>query len=135
MLACVFSVVVVIFVLVFSRESLTTVGGRFMDALMRHDTVALTKMSMMKGLTDEQIQKEWDESVNVAAKYYMFAYHIDGASQSGDTLGSIRMKVIKDIDHPGSYDENFELPMVKVGDAWKVDVRSISHEMFPGLPR
>ena len=43
--------------------------------------------------------------------------------------------MIHDADHPGAYEELYELPMVKVGDDWKVDVRGISREFYPGLPR
>ncbi len=34
-----------------------------------------------------------------------------------------------------SYDEKFELPMIKQEGKWLVDVRGINREMFPALPR
>jgi len=135
MLASIFSVVLVTLILIFSRESLSTVGARFMDALERHDVNKLTAMSMMNGKTEDQIRKEWDYTVNTAGRYYQFAYSVEGGTQSGPNLGSVKIRIIKDIDKPGSYDELVELPMVRVNDDWKVDVRSMSHELFPGLPR
>ena len=60
MLASIFSVVLVTLILIFSRESLSTVGARFMDALERHDVNKLTALSMMNGKTEDQIRKEWD---------------------------------------------------------------------------
>ena len=135
MLASIVSVVFITAILLFSKESVSSVGTRFLDALERHDVDTLTKMSMMSGTSPEQIHKEWDQCVNHAGKYYTFAYHVEGASQSGDNLGSVRFRLIKDADRPGAYDEAVELPMVKVDGEWKVDVRSMSHELFPGLPR
>ncbi len=135
MLASILSVIVVIGIVLFSKESVASVGGRFMDALQRHDVDQLTKLSMMSNLNEEQIHKEWDHCVNVAGKYYIFAYHIEGANQATPTSGSVKVRMIKDADRPGSYDELIEIPVVKEKDDWKVDVRGLSHELFPGLPR
>jgi hypothetical protein len=106
-----------------------------MMALSTKDVDTLTKMSMMPGETDEQIRKQWDFTVNVAEKYYRCGWHIEGAAQPSPTTASVKLKVIHDADHPGSYDELYELPMVKVGEDWKVDVRGMSREFYPGLPR
>ncbi len=106
-----------------------------MVALQSHNIDQLSKMSMMSGLTDEQIRKKWDFTLNQAEKYYVFFYHIEGGSQSSDTTGSVKVRMIHDADKPGSYDELCELPMVKVKDAWKVDVRGMSRDFMPGLPR
>jgi len=135
MLLCLVSAVLVGGILLFVKEGVATTGGRFLNALERHDVDELTKLSSMSGLTEEQIHKKWEQTVNVAGRYYLFAYHIEGASQASENSASVRFRIIKDMDKPAAYDEAVELPMVKVGNEWKVDVRSISHELYPGLPR
>jgi len=134
-LGSLFCVIVVSALLLFSRESPSAAGDRFMAALINHDVDGLTKMSMMKGASEDDIRKQWDFSVNTAEKYYRFAYRIAGAAQSSDTTASVKVFVAKDADHPGAYEELMEVPLVKVNDEWKVDVRALSRDFFPCLPR
>lgn len=129
------SVVVVVVLLLFSRETPTVAGTRFMVALESHDVDTLTKMSMMKGLSTEEIRKKWDFTVNKAERYYRFAWHIDGATQSSEKTASVRVKMVRDADHPAAYEESQELPMVLDNGEWKVDVRAISREFFNCLPQ
>lgn len=133
-----FGAIVVIFfgaVIFFSRESLTTVGNRFMTALQWGDVDTLTEMSDPGTSSKDEIRKEWDFAVHSAGRYYNFAYRVDSAVQNDDKSASVRLKVMRNVTNPGSYEENFQLPLVKVGNEWKVDIRGISREMYPGLPR
>ena len=134
-LAFLASVIVVIAILTFSRESPTAAGEKFMFALITHDVDTLTKLSNIPGESDDQIRKEWDTACNVAGKYYVFDYKINGGSQPDDKNAAVRMQVIKDANKPGAYEENFQLPMVNVNGQWKVDVRGTSHDFFPAFPR
>ena len=135
LLASIVSVVVVAGILIFSRESMSSVGQRFIEALYAKDVDTLTKMTMMSETPTESIHKQWDHAVNVAGKYYMFAYKIEGATQSGPNSGSVKIQIVKDVDKPTAFPEHVEIPMVKVGDEWKVDIRNMDHELYPGLPR
>jgi len=128
-------VVLTIVLLLMSRETPAIAGTRFMVALESHDVDTLTKMSMMNGASEESIHKQWDFCVNTAEKYYRFIWHVTGASQANATTASVKIQMVKDADHPGSYEETMELPMVKVGDDWKVDVRGLSRDFFNCLPR
>ena len=134
-LASFFSVIVIVGLLLISKESPASVGTRFMAALDAHDVDTLSKLTMMKGASDENIRKQWDFTVNTAEKYYRFGYHIEGATQADANTASVKVRMIKDADHPGAYDELFELPMVKVSDQWKVDVRALSRDFYNCLPR
>lgn len=118
-----------------AQESVTTVGSKFMDALARGDVDRLTEMSYMSDLPKEEIRKRWEFAVHTAAPYYRFTWAIAGATETADGGGSIRLKVTRNIDAGGGYEENFQLPLVKTKEGWKVDIRSISREMYPGLPR
>jgi hypothetical protein len=128
------SVLLVVLLLAFSRESLTSVGGRFMDALQRGDVDTLTRMTYLGNKSEEQVRKEWDFTVNTAGRHYEFLYQILSARQSGSDSGVVRMHVIRN-PRQGGFEEVFNLPLVKVGDDWKVDVRGINRDMYPGLPR
>jgi hypothetical protein len=129
------AVVALVFLLLFVREGLTAVGEKFMTALATGDTATLTKMSYMGDTPADQVQKEWQFATQVAGKHYLFYWRVLGATQASQDRGSIRLQVIRNAASPAAYEENYALPLVKVGDDWKVDVRGISREMYPGLPR
>jgi len=127
--------VIFVGILATGRESLGSVGGRFMSALAKGDVDTLTKMSYLGNEPEDQIRKEWDFAVNTAGKYYNFTFRITGSLQSNDKTGSVNMQLMRDATSAGSYEEVYELPLVKVGDDWKIDVKSISREMYPALPQ
>jgi hypothetical protein len=106
-----------------------------MEALAKHDVDTLTKMTMMTGASQDNIRKQWDFSVNKAERYYEFGYRIESSAQANDHAASVKVQMTKDIDHPGSYEELMELPMVKVDGQWKVDVRALSRDFYNCLPR
>lgn len=126
---------VVVSILFLGRESLTTVGNRFMAALGKGDLDTLTNMTFMGNASPEEIRKQWDFTVNTAGRYYNFQYRIVSASQANERTGSVRMQVRRNSTGPSTYEENYQLPLVKVGDQWKVDVRGISRELYPALPQ
>ncbi|AIE86150.1 hypothetical protein [Fimbriimonas ginsengisoli] len=134
-LLAVFALAIVIAVFFFGRESLTTVGARFMNALAHGDVDTLTKMSYVGNKPPEEMRKDWEFAVNTAGKYYNFSWKITSSAQADATNASIRLQVIRNLTNPGSYEENYQLPLIKVGDEWKVDVRGINREMYPALPR
>lgn len=118
-----------------AQESVTTVGSKFMDALARGDVNRLTEMSYISDLPKEEIRKRWEFAVNTAAPYYRFTWQVAGATETADGTGSVRLKIVRNVESGGGYEENFQLPLLKTGEGWKVDVRGISREMYPGLPR
>ena len=129
------SVVLLVGLLSLSRESLTSVGSRFMVALKEGNVEQLTKMSYLGNGSEEEMRRDWELAVNTAGRYYKFEFRILGATQESSDTASVRTQVIRDSDRPGSFEENFQIPLVRVGDEWKVDVRSISSQLYPGLPR
>ena len=118
----------------FSKESLSSVGGRFMTALAKGDVDTLTKMSY-SNKSPEEIRKEWDYTVHKAGKNYNFLWRILSATQADKDTASIRVGVTGDPANGSSYEQNYGLPLVKVGDEWKVDIKGINREMYPFLPR
>ncbi len=129
------AVLMVVGLLSFSKESLDSVGNRFLQALYAGDVKTLTEMSYLDNDTEEEMRKKWDFSVNTAGKYYKFSYQITAARQLSDNTGQITMQYVKDATNPAAYPEKYELPLIKVGDKWKVDVKSMARDMYPALPR
>lgn len=119
----------------FVQQSVATVGSQFMDALARGDVNKLTEMSYMADLPKEEIRKRWDFTVNKAAPYYRFTWAITDSGETAGNAGYVRLNVTRNAGTPGGYDEPFELPLLKIDGQWKVDVRAISRDMYPGLPR
>ncbi len=106
-----------------------------MTALSKGDVDTLTKMSLLGDKTEPEMHKEWEFAVNTAGKHYRFFWRITSELVSDENSGSVRMQISRNIDSPSTYEEAFQLPMQKVNGEWKVDVRGISREMFPALPR
>ncbi|MGV3614878.1 MAG: hypothetical protein ACO1SV_06045 [Fimbriimonas sp.] len=129
------SFVLIAGLLFLSRESLNSVGGRFMSALAKGDVDTLTEMSYLGKRSPEEIRKMWTFSTKTAGKYYNFRYRITSARQADQKSGTVTMMFVRDADSPSSYEEKRELPLVKVGEDWKVDVANITRDIYPGLPR
>ena len=118
-----------------SQESLTTVASRFMSALSTGDVNTLTENSFLGSQSKEDIRKQWDYAVNGVSKYYRFTWRVTGSLKQSEDTGAVRLSVAKNADGAGAYEENFALPLIKREGKWLVDVRNISRDMYPALPR
>lgn len=130
--------VVAVFVLVgmsLFSDSPQQAGGRFMDALARHDSQKLGQLSHVSGQSSEQMAQRWEKLVNGPAKHFRFYWRISGTSQASGDTAAVQMFVERDQGAPTAYEEKFELPMVKVEGQWKVDIRRLDRRIFPFLPR
>ncbi|CAN5536981.1 hypothetical protein BH11ARM1_BH11ARM1_10180 [soil metagenome] len=135
MIASIVAVVLVVALFAFSKESIASVGAKFMNALYSGNVKTLTDMTYLGNQSREDMEKQWDFAVNKAAPYYLFEYRIVAARQIDPNTASVTMQVTRDVLRSGAYAEKFELPLVRVDDGWKVDVRALSREMYPALPR
>jgi hypothetical protein len=128
------ALVMVAVVLIFSKKGPGNAGGQFMDALARGNVNELTQLSYLGNTPKSEIKKQWDFSTGVAGRHYNFSWSITAATSVGDS-GSVQMSVYRNVTSPGSYAENFSLPMILVNGEWKVDVANISRELYPDLPQ
>lgn len=128
-------VVVIVVLFLIGGRSATSVAAEFMSALGKHDVAKLTELSYMDGDTPEQVRKKWEYTTQVAAPYYRFKWQFLGESSAAPDTSAVRLWVWRDAQSPASYEEKFEIPMVKVDGKWKVDVRGLNRLMYPGLPR
>jgi len=124
--------VVVLFLM--AGESPSGIAGRFLTALANGDTKTVSELSYMEGKTQDQIKAEWDKTYEVS-KYWHFAWEIQDTNEQDQNNAAVRLEWVKKANSPSSYAEKYELPLVKKDGHWKVDVRGISREMYPALPR
>ncbi|MEZ0324482.1 MAG: hypothetical protein ACAH95_01125 [Fimbriimonas sp.] len=129
------AILLVVGLFLFSKESLSSVATRFLQALDAGDVATLTKMSYLDKDTEEEMRKKWDFAVNKAGRFYRFRYEITAARQVSPDSAQVSMQFIKDALNPNAFPEKIDLPLVKVGGEWKVDVKAMSRDMYPALPR
>lgn len=104
-------------------------------ALAKHDAKTLSSLSYMEAQDEKTTEEEWNRTFRDAAPFFCFTWRFRGVTQATPTRASVDLEWVKAADTPGSYPENYGIPLEKVDGIWKVDVRSIDRSMFPGLPR
>lgn len=124
--------VVVLFIM--AGDSPSGVAGRFLTALAKGDTKTLTELTYMEGKTPDQIKEAWDQTKAVT-KYWQFQWKIQDSKDQDADNATVVLAWTKNSSSPSSYEEKYELPLLKRDGKWKVDVRGISREMYPALPR
>lgn len=128
--------IVFIGILIFgNRNSPTSEATKFMDALAQSNVKELTNLTYMPGETRAQIEKKWDFTVNVAGKYYVFTWYPTGEKKASANSAGVVIEYTADARKPGSYPQESSIPMVRVKGKWKVDIRSMDRNIYPGLPR
>ena len=131
-LAGVLCLMLVAVLFLFSGQSPRSAAGSFMSALAKGDVNALTELSVIHDKPKEQVRKEWEETMKNARGYF-FAWNIVSYVQTGDTA-TVRLNRIEHPEASTSYEEHYELMLVRKKDGWKVDVPQIARTMFPYLP-
>jgi len=127
-------VAAVIVLFLMAGDSASGVAARFLTALQKGDTKTLAELSYMEGLSPDQVQKKWDETYAVT-KYWQFNWRVTDTKEQDSDNASVNLMWTKDMGSPSAYEDKAELPMLKKDGKWKIDVRAISREMYPDLPR
>jgi hypothetical protein len=131
-LAC----VVVIFSMFFiGRENIGSVGAKFMSALAKGDVDTLTDLSYLGNKDKEDMKKQWEFAAKDVSKQYTFEWRVTGARELSEKAGSVSLMVSRNLFSGSTYEEKFELPMIRVNGRWLVNVSGISRDMYPALPR
>ena len=131
----VFGALIVAFLLLFSKEGPEIVASKFMSALVEGNPDKLTALSYYPDGSKGGLREQWQFSTQVAGKLYVFAWKIKFAKQADENSAGVAMDVIRNAQSQMSYPENYQLPLVKHEGKWLVDVRSISREMYPAMPK
>jgi hypothetical protein len=124
--------VVLLLIVPDSPESAAT---QFFSALATQDVDKLVNLSDMGDEPADKVRKQWDFAVHDAGKYYQFVFNVTGSTQSGPNDGSVKVEMYRNPDKPGAYSETFDIPMVKKGEHWRVDVRAVNRTIYPALPQ
>ena len=128
--------IVAILVLFFvAGESAESAAVRFMDALAKGDVKTLVAMSDSPDTEPAELEKQWEYTAKVAGPHYMFFYKINSSLNPTENTAMVRMMVSRNVNREGSYEEKFELPMIKRDGKWKVEVRGLDRRLYPNLPR
>lgn len=126
-------VVVLAVILFFSQESPEQVCNRWFRALADADVATLVDLSYYEG-DQAKLRQQWDFAVNVAGPHYLFRWKTITAKEHDATHAAVLTQVERNLSET-SFEEEFDIPMVKGGNKWKVDVRSLSKLLYPALPR
>ena len=128
-------IVGVLLVMVFGKDSPTTVTTRWFNALATGDAKTAAAESYMQDNTQDQLEQKWDRTLNVVAPYYRFRWQVLSESIADDKTAAVNIFIWKDALNPSTYEERYGIPLIKVDGEWKVDLAGVPREMFPGLPR
>jgi len=129
------AIVIVVGLAFMSSGSPTSAAAKFLWALQRHNVDELVELSNVPEGDKAKLRQDWEFNLNVASKYYNFAWGISHAKQITNDQAVVAVKIKKNAEKPTAYEENFELPMVKVNGQWKVDIYRLSRKIYPSLPR
>ncbi|MFQ3587076.1 MAG: hypothetical protein SNJ74_02280 [Fimbriimonadaceae bacterium] len=116
-----------------ARESPVSAADRFLVALAKGDVDQLMDLSYYAG-DREELRRQWEFATQEAGKYYRFRYKIRFAREVGDTA-AVSLEFERDALSGASFPENRQIPMVRDGGRWKVDVAAITRDLYPALPR
>lgn len=134
LLACI-GLVLIVGLMMLSGGSAASTAQEFMLALQRRDVDKLTELSNVAPAQKEKLHKQWDFCINTATPTYNFRWQFQYTQSTGPDSEVAMIKMWKSADAPGSYDELFQIPLVKIDGTWKVDVYRMSAKFYPAIPR
>lgn len=121
--------------LLLGRDSMSSTCGKFLGALAKGDVETLTNLSYLGDKPKDDIKKQWEFTLKEAAPHYRFMYRIENAKEQGPDSGAVSIKFWRNALMGSTYDEPYDIPMVRRDGKWLVDVKGLSRDMFPALPR
>lgn len=129
---CILLVIPLFFV---TQKGPEIVARDFMTALGNGDANKLASLSII-GNDDEPTRvKDWQQSLEVG-KHYYFTWRITDVTENTPDTAAVQLQMRRNLQLAMGKDElKYELPMKKVGGAWKVDVGSMDRDIYPALPR
>ncbi len=128
------SVVLVIGVFLFGKDSAGEAASGFMTALGSGNVDRLVELSYFDKSSKEDLRKQWDFAVHRAGPHYLFAWKLVNVSESDANNAAATLAVTRNLGQEG-FEEKFQLPLVRQDGEWKVDVRAINRTLYPALPR
>lgn len=134
-LALVTVVLLIVVLVTLSGETSSVAARRFMKALSMGDAKTLTDMSYFEPeRSKEEVLKSWERTVEIG-RFYRFSWNIKNSKSPASGRSTVSMDFTRDADNPNSYGETFSLDMIQKDGKWLVDVKALSRDMYPALPR
>ena len=130
---CVVALVGAIFFLQ-GAESPATRANAFLSALGQGDVDGILSTSTFGDEPVESVRKKWEKTVH-RAEFYRFHWDIKGSSNASEEEANVAVDMYKHADNPNTTSSRVQIPMIKIGDKWFVDAKSLNRDMFPALPR
>jgi len=125
----------VILLFMLSGEAPETVANKWLYALAKGDVPTLTRLSYIGNKPESDLQKQWEFTTKVANPYYRFRYLVKGSRPISSEASAVQIEMMKDANKTGSVPEPYDIPMARVDNQWKVDLRGINRDIYPDLPR
>jgi hypothetical protein len=126
--------VAIVIVLLMVGQSPEEAARQFMVALSKGDTAKLTEMSHLPE-PEAPLKQQWKDTFEKYAKNYVFAWQMEGSEKMSDSQATVKILIVEFRGPELHENDVTNLPMVKRGGEWKVDIRSLTRTFFPGLPR
>lgn len=133
LLASILSLLLVLVLFLFNGKNPATTATEFMSALAKGDIKTLSKLSIIKGKSEPEIEQAWAKTFDYS-KHYLFQWNIISTDAEGDNA-NVHLQVTRNALRTNAFEENFGLVLYKKDGDWKVDVLQINREMFPNLPQ
>ena len=116
------------------RNTPTATAEEFMEALAKGDYVKLADISYTHGSDKQTLENEYKFATQEAGKNYSFIWRIKDEREADANTASVQISMMRNARRGTSYEENFEIPLIKQDGKWLVDVASINTLMYPALP-
>lgn len=130
-----------VFIAIWRQDTPEKAVNRFLIALAKKDIDTLMELSYWEGSPDD-LRQQWDYCVNKGAKHYVFLWKLITTRRVSDDRAAVRVSILefRASRAQGAYGtevqpEGVEVPLVRIGGRWKVDLMSLTRRFFPFLPR
>ena len=107
----------------------------FLEDLAHGDSAKLVDVTYVKSGDKAALQKAYEFATQEAGKNYSFLWRIKDEREADANTASVQISVVRNPKRIGSYEENFEIPLIRQNGKWLVDVASISSLLYPALPK
>lgn len=104
-------------------------ANRFFYALASRDVDGLMEFGYYQDADEDFVRRQWEYAVNIAGHHYIFSWEMKGTVSEDEDSAIVRIDFLRQWAEPG------DVTLVKVDGKWKVDVFSISRDLYPALPK
>lgn len=104
-------------------------ANRFFYAMATRNVDDLMKYGYYPDADEAFIRRQWEYALTIAGRHYLFSWDMRGTVSETEDHAIVRVDFLRQWAEPG------DVSLVKVDGQWKVDVFSISRDLYPALPK